>query len=204
MAPSSAAPAAYTPASPLTPAWPASAASHGLMPCPRQPARTASASPHGLMSCPRQPARTASASSHGTVPGPSSSQTGALMVTCQPKVEPHAPHVAVPHRTDRRSALTAHLSSCPPPSGSAGTPAATDREAELLQATARLQQRCASLAADLAAAQARQGPLLQRLRSAGRAFAELLTSPPTGASMPFSSLHAVLSSTRGAPPGAPH
>ena len=221
----SASPARHAPAVPGTPARPAaepsshpmpcphqpartaSASSHGPMPCPRQPARTASASSHGPMPCPRQPARTASAFSHGAAHVPSPIQTGTPDASGQTKFEPHAPHLAVPHRTDRRTALTAHLSLNTAPSGSANTPAAppSDREAELQRATATLQQRCASLAAELAAAQARQGPLLQRPHRAGRAFAELITpTPPTGAPMPFSSLHAVLSSYRGAPPGAPH
>ncbi len=104
------------------------------------------------------------------------------------------------HHLDRR---TEDLASVSRPSA-AGTeqPPLTDRETELSQAMAALQQRCVALAADLAAAQARQGPLLQRLHSAGRAFAELLTPSPDGA-VPSLTIQAMLSSFRGAPPGAP-
>ena len=192
---------------PRQPVRTASASSHGSMPCHRLPVRTASASSHGPFPCPRQPVRTASASSHGMAHGPSSSLTDPPAAPCQTKAEPPAPHRAVAPRADRRTALTAHLSPTTVPPGSGRTPTAptTDREAELLRATASLRQRCASLAAELAAAQARQGPLLQRLHRAGRAFAELITpTAPTSAPMPFSSLHAVLSSYRGAPSGAPH
>ena len=191
---------------PRQPVRTASASSHGSMPGHRSPVRTASASSHGSFPCPRQPVRTASASSHGMAHSPSS-LTEPIVTPHQSKDEPLATRRAAVSRADRRTALTAHLSPSTGPTGSDRTATAptTEREAELLRATASLRQRCASLAAELAAAQARQGPLLQRLHRAGRAFAELITpTAPTSAPMPFSSLHAVLSSYRGAPPGAPH
>ena len=43
------------------------------------------------------------------------------MALRQAKVEPHAPHVVASHRTDRRTALTAHLSLSSVPSGSSST-----------------------------------------------------------------------------------
>ena len=204
-----AAPASATlhadPASPRQSAWMASASSHGYLPCPCQPATMASASSHGTTACPRQPASMASASTHGAVFRLTTPAPGTPVVSSQPAAEYPASHTTSHCRTDRRSALIAHLAATPRQASTTGTPAAAEREAELLQATARLQQRCATLAADLASAQARQGPLLQRLHRAGRAFAELVTpSPSTAAQMPFPTLHSVLSTLRGASSGAPH
>ena len=202
-------PDVLTPASQRTPARTASASSHGAAPAGGTHAHVLSPP------CPRPrlPAGTASASPHGTSPALSPCPDGTSAAPPQAKAEPHARPSVAPQRTDRRTALAAHLTNrtedqCPcarPRSPGGPQPPSPDREAELQRATAALQQRCAALAADLAAAHARQGPLLQRLHRAGRAFAELVTPPPpTGASMPFSPLHAVLSSIRGAPPGAPH
>ena len=202
----------------LTPARPASAVSHGTTPVVSMPApHSASPTDPPVVSppCtrPRQPAGTASASPHGTWPAPSPSPDGTAAAPLQAKAEPHARPPVAPQRTDRRTALAAHLTSrtddqrprARPCSPGAPQPPHPQREAELQRATAALQQRCAALAADLAAAHARQGPLLQRLHRASRAFAELLAPPPpTGAPAPLSSLHAVLSSFRGTPPGAPH
>ena len=207
---------AATPVSLLTPARSASAVSHGTMPiigfvAPHS-APTADRPVHPPPAPrPSQPAGTASASLHGTLPA--ACPDGTFTAPCQTKAEPFAPQAGPPQRTDRRSSLAAHFATrtadqrprerpCPP---GATQPPHPQREADLQRATAALQQRCSALAADLAAAQARQAPLLQRLHRAGRAFAELLGSPPlTGASASFSSLHAVLSSFRGTPPGAPH
>ena len=208
---------ALTPASLRTPARPASAASHGTTPVVGTPAPhiappTVSPVPSSPRPRPRQPAGTASASPHGTPPALSPCPDGTSAAPPQVKAEPHSRPSVATQRTDRRTALAAHLTSrsdgqCPrarPSSPGAPQPPLPEREAELHRATAALQQRCAALAADLAAANARQGPLLQRLHRASRAFAELLPPPPPpGAPAPLSSLHAVLSSLRGTSPGAP-
>ena len=184
---------------PHAPAGPASAASHGTM-----------ASTHHR---PRQPAGTASASPHGTSPDQSPRPPCLAAAPPQAKAEPPPNRQShTTQRSDRRTALAAHLTSssdgphpraCLGPHG-ASPSALAAREADLRSATAALQQRCAALAADLTAAHARQGPLLQRLHRASRAFAELLPPPPPpGAPAPLSSLHAVLSSLRGTPPGVP-
>ena len=185
--------------SPHAPSGPASAASHGTMAStyhrPRQPAGTASASPHGT--------------SPDQLPKPRCLPAAPLQVKAETSLNRQSHTI---QRSDRRTALAAHLSSTtdgPHPRPSLGPQGASPsalaaREADLRTATAALQQRCAAITADLTAAHARQGPLLQRLHRASRAFAELLPSPtPPGAPAPLSSLHAVLSSLRGTPPGVP-
>ena len=96
------------------------------------------------------------------------------------KAEPPAPAVAVSSRTtDRRAALTAHLTR--PPAGQSPAHPRSDtsshREAALHRSMRDLQQQCADLAGAMAEIRARQGPLVQRLHNAQAALTALRSSP---------------------------
>ena len=206
----------------LTPAGPVigthAALSPRVTPAP-QPGSTVVACASRTVPCLSTAARPASAASYDHTPATlalgslaASSGSASTSASLVPKPEDTSHSAQAHRRTDRQTALADHLArQADTQSAPSGKPRAdptrthaTKREAELQRSTAALQQRCAVLAADLAAAHARQGPLLQRLHRAGRAFADLIhPSNPSGAPTPPPSLHAMLSSLRGAPPGAP-
>ena len=166
----------------------------------RQPAGAASAPPQGTEPVrPAGPVHDPSAAGCAATAPPSLPVMDPAAAALGPRASPLTPRQSDGRqRTDRRTALAHHLRrrtddlalAARPTAAGTVHPPRTDREAKLTQSSAALQRRCAALAADLAAAQARQGPLLQRLLSARRAFAELLSPPPDGAS-PSLSLHAL-------------
>ena len=87
---------------------------------------------------------------------------------------------------DRRTALAAHLAR-------QAAPALSRREAALQRSMRDLQRQCTELGRTMAEAQARQGPLVQRLQAAQTRLGGLAAAPATAGSAAVQAMQAMLS-----------
>ena len=119
-----------------------------------------------------------------TVPAPAVPLSHASpLVVPKPELDPAAP-TAPP--VDRRTALSAHLARRPAPNLSR-------REAALQRSMRDLQRQCTELGRTMAEAQARQGPLVQRLHAAQTRLGGLAAAPATAGSAAVQAMQAMLS-----------
>ena len=141
--------------------------------------------PHGGAAGPASAASSASAATTHTA----DNTAGAHLLT-KPQADTAEPCPSgVVARCDRRTALTARLVKREPahshPTTPTGpSPSTAHRETALQRANAALQQRCLDLTAAMAAAQARQGQLVQRLVRASQALTATSHQPTQGSPTP--------------------